>query len=200
MKRLTTSDEFRSAEAAARRVFRSFDASRPFRERMEARMLLYPINYTMLTVEQFRALAEAATAVGDDTAYVVPYAVADASWESTYDHGVVELHAFSDYSPEGTLILEHLLYSPQGRWGLVTSDGGDALLGGSQAFIEAVGEALPEGEEARMVKTFVRDSQYLGRSGGDIDWLHPVLAHLYGETKAHELRDEVNGTNAASRL
>lgn len=43
----------------------------------------------------------------------------DADWSGTYDTTV----DFSDYKPRDGLILEHLMYSPDGKWGVVTSHG-----------------------------------------------------------------------------
>ena len=119
MQALETPEELRRAEAAGRDVFRSFDvrASQVFRESVEARLLIYPIAYTMLEAEQFSALAAAAATVGDFTAYLAAYGDPEAGWEGTYDHRLIALDDFLDYKPEGALILEHLLYSPQGGLG-----------------------------------------------------------------------------------
>ncbi|MEJ7567735.1 MAG: hypothetical protein WKF41_05660 [Gaiellaceae bacterium] len=148
-------------------------------------MLIYPISYTMLGREQFGAVAEAAASVGDATAYLVPYGSLEADWAGTYDHRLVALE-YTDYELEGTLVLEHLLYSPEGKWGVVTSHGDFALVGGTQTVIDAVRGGITADEEL-MTRAFVRDWRDIGRRGGEIGWLLPLLVHLYGEARTHEL-------------
>jgi hypothetical protein len=94
MRLLTTPGELQRAEAAGREVFRSFDvrSSQPFRESVEARLLVYPIGYTMLEPEQFGALAAAAATVGDGTAFLVGHGDPEAGW--VYKHRLVDLADF----------------------------------------------------------------------------------------------------------
>ena len=182
---LETAEELRRAEAAGREVFRSFDdgTSQPFRKSIEARLLVYPIDYTMLEPEQFGALAAAAATVGDRTAYLAGYGDPEAGWHGTYDHRVVALDDFLDYKPKGQLILEHMLYSPQGAWGVATSHGDYAVAGGRQSFVDALRRHLPQ-RENEAVEAFVRDWREIGRGGGHVDWLRPLIEHLYGEHRA----------------
>jgi hypothetical protein len=194
MEALDTPEQLREAETVAHRVFQSIGTGtrNPFREQIEARTLIYPIDYTMLDEGQFQAVGAAAASVGDQSAYLAPYGTLEAGWAGTYDHSLVALDSYSDYRPGGALILEHLLYSPHGTWGLVTSDDGEALVGGSQGFVKVLRDRLAE-KEGVMVRAFVRDSKDMGRGGGNVEWLQPLLVHLYGKARAQRLWDEVNG-------
>lgn len=87
---------------------------------------------TRLEPEQFGVLAAAAATVGDCTAYLAAYGSPEAGWQGTYDHALVTLDDFLDYKPPGTLILEHLLYSPHGAWGVATTDAEYAVAGGGR--------------------------------------------------------------------
>ena len=146
-------------------------------------MLLYPIDYTMLEPEQFGALAAAAAAAGDRTAYLAAYGDAEAGWGGTYGHALVSLDDFLDYKPQrDTLILEHMLYSPQGTWGLATSDGEYAVVGGPHVVIDALRCNLPQRED-EAVKAMARDSREVDRDT-DPAWLRSLLAHIYGEYRA----------------
>jgi len=192
MRTLETPEELRCAEAAGSQVFRSFDVhgSQPFRESMVARLLVYPIDYTMLESDQFGALAAAAAAVGDRTAYLAAYGDPEAGWQGTYDRRLVALDDFLDYKPHGTLILEHVLYSPQGVWGLATSDGNYAVAGGSQTFVDTLRRHLSWREDEAL-RAFVRDSREIGRDAAYVEsWLRPLLEHVYGENGAAELWNE----------
>jgi hypothetical protein len=191
MRTLETHEQLRRAEAAGREVFRSFDVgtSHPFRDSIEARLLVYPIDYTMLAPEQFGAVAAAAAIVGDKTAYFAAYGNPEADWRGTSEHGVVALGDFLDYKPErNALILEHLLYSPQGAWGLATSDGEYAVVGGSHDFVDTLRHHLPQRED-EAVKAFVRDWTEIGRGDG-AGWLRPLIEHVYGEARAARMWDE----------
>jgi hypothetical protein len=198
MKALETPEELREAEAAAMGVFKSIGlrTTEPFNEKIETRILIYPIVYTMLGREHFGAVADAAAAVGDAVAYLAPYGDLEAGWRGTYDHRLVQLDDFSEYKPSDALILEHLLYSPKGAWGVMTSHGDFALAGGSPTFVETLRGHLPEQEAT--ARAFVRDWKDLGRGGGNIEWLRPLLVHLYGEVKADNLWDHSNGSGAPS--
>jgi hypothetical protein len=191
METLTTPEELGRAEAAGRQVFQSFDgwSPQPFRDTIEARLLIYPIDYTMLEAEQFAALAAAAATVGDLTAYVVPYGARESGWEGTYDHSLLTLDDYLDYKPPDTLIIEHLLYSPRGAWGVVTSHGEYAAVGGAQGFVDTLRRHLPQRED-EAVEMLVREWREIGRSGGNVSWLRPLIAHLYGEDRAARVWDE----------
>jgi hypothetical protein len=192
--RLLSPDDVRSAEKAATRVYQSIGTgvSEPFRAQLGARMLIYPTDYTMLTSEQFQALSAGAALMGDTSAYVVPYGTLDAGWAGTYDHRLIDLGNYGDYRPPGALVLEHLLYSPTGRWGIVTSDGGEAIVGGSDAFVEEIRSQVGDAEED-MAMAFVRDQRAVGQGGGNIEWLRPLLRHIYGDVGSKRLWDAGDG-------
>lgn len=193
MRTLNTPEELLRAEGAAREVFQSFDAgtSQPFRASIEARLLVYPIDYTMLTPEQFGALTVAAAAVGDATAYLAAFGPPDAGWQGIHEHCLVALDDFLEYrSKPDALILEHLLYSPRGTWGLVTSDGEYAAVGGSQSFVDTLRRHLPE-QETEAVKALIRDSREAGRDDDHVErWLRPLVGHVYGENRAMNLWED----------
>jgi hypothetical protein len=109
VKHLTTSQELKRSQTAARKVFAAFGDDQPFRRRVKARLLVYPVDYTMLSSQQFGALAAAAAAVGERTAYLAAYGGSEAGWSGTYDHRLIGLDDFHAYKPSpDALILEHL--------------------------------------------------------------------------------------------
>jgi hypothetical protein len=188
MQKLKTHDELQAAERAAAQAFAQIGltAAEPFTSRLAARTLIYPIDYTMLSQPQFEALVNAAALEGDEAAYVVPYASLEAGWSGTYDHRRISLD-FADYKSGNELILEHLIYPSGANWAIATFDGEFAAAGGSQEFITTLRDPLPDDEED-MALSFLRDWEDIGRGGANIDWLYPLVAHLFGDSRANELR------------
>lgn len=146
----------------------------------------------MLEAEQFGALAVAAATVGDRTAYLAGYGDPEADWQGTYDQRLIDLEDFRDYyqPKRDALIIEHLLYSPQGAWGLATSDAEYAVVGGPQGFIDTLRRHLPWRED-EAVRALVRDSKETGRDVGYVEsWLRPLIEHVYGEDRAAKVWNE----------
>lgn len=180
----------------AAEVFQSIGtgATEPFRPQIRSRMLVYPIDYTMLSGKQFAALAAGCRRIGEGKAYLALYGTAEAGWAGTYQHRLVDLADYADYRSPGNLILEHLLFSTLGTWGVVTSESGEALVGGPE-LIHDLRAHLGSPEEA-MIDSFVRDQRAVGRSGGSVAWVEPLLSHLYGAA-AHGMWHDRDGDGAS---
>jgi hypothetical protein len=179
--------EMQVAGEVAGRLFEQIGlrATQPFSDRLPVRTLIYPIDYTMLSGAQFEALAGAAALEGDEEVYVIPYGSLEGGWGGTYDHRVIRLE-FDDYRPDEELILEHLIYPSEASWGVVTSHGDFAVAGGSKQFIHRLREELGSDESA-MAISFLRDSEEIGKSGVNVDWVHRLVAHIFGDARARKL-------------
>jgi hypothetical protein len=178
-------DTLERARIAFDTVLGPRDDAAPFRATVPARLLMYPIDYTMLDGLQFGAIAAAAaTAAGEQEAFLAPLGGRGEGWEGTYDHAVVGLHDYACYKPErDTLVLEHALFSPSGAWAVVTSDAEDAAVAGSSAFIDALRAHLPA-DDRDMTRRFIGDVRDSGQHGARVDWLEPYIEHLYGPEAA----------------
>jgi hypothetical protein len=177
---LATTGELARAESTFRRVFAKANYTDPFSDNLSARLLLYPIDYTIFDRRQYEAVAMAAHRAGSDRAYFAGYGGEDQGWGGTYGHGVVDLCSYDDYrGANASGALEHFLFGLEGDWGAVTSDGEYALLGGTPSFAAAVIEALGY-EQERVVRAFVSDWRAAGKAGASVAWVPSVLDHVLG--------------------
>ena len=191
MRRLTEPDDLERAEFAFRTVFGNTSYTMPFSRNVRVRFLIYPIDYTLLDTSQFAAVAAAASQAGDGFAYLAGFGGDEAGWGGTYGHRLVDLDSYADYKPEtGADNLEHFLFSPEGKWGLVTSDGQYAVVGGDERFIAVLRAHSPQDED-QMVRAFVRDWREVEQSGGSVAWMPELLEHIFGSERARELWPEV---------
>src|SRR4051812_18446945 len=102
-----------SARSAFERVFDPRWDVAPFRPQLPDRVLMYPVDYTMLEPEQFGAVAAAVdAATSEDEAFLAALGEPGSGWGGTYDHAVVALGDYASYKPPDTLVLEHTLFSP----------------------------------------------------------------------------------------
>jgi hypothetical protein len=166
------------AGKAFRNVFARANAVDPFAPHVEGRLLLYPIDYVRLDKPQFEALAEASANLGGATAYLAAYGEGG-GWEATHSHYLIALDDYATYRALSGQTLEHFLFDAGGEWGLVTADGGYALLGGSGAFSERVRHALGYDQHSVMC-AFVKDWREEQTEGARVDWVPTVLDHLLG--------------------
>lgn len=180
MRPLTTPEQFQEAESAFREVFAKVDYTEPFNSRVASRLLLYPTDYTILDPGQFQAVAAASLRLGIQDAYLVGFSGKDADWGVTYGHRLVDLRNYEDYSSfEDASNLEHFLFAPTGEWGLVTSDGAYALIGGTETFVADIRDQLAY-EPEETVRRFVSDWRDAEKEGASVEWVPTLLDHVFG--------------------
>ena len=73
MRKLSSVEELQQAESAFRAVFARVSSTDPFQPRLGARLLLYPIDYTLLDAAQFEAVATASIHAGVERLYFAGY-------------------------------------------------------------------------------------------------------------------------------
>lgn len=184
---ITTPEVLERVESAFRQVFRQPNYTAPFGSELKARLLLYPIDYTILDKDQHGAVAAAARRSGASDAYFAGYGGEDRGWGGTYSHGVVSLSSYDDYRRANAVgTLEHFLFGSDGAWGVVTSDGEYALVGGDRPFIDAVTTALAYDQEAT-VRAFVADWREAEEAGASVEWVPRLLEHVLGPEQGAQL-------------
>lgn len=107
------------------------------------------------------------------------------------DNWYIPFEDLGKYQSE-TLVehFEYTYYSPQGMWGLVTCDV-HGILGGTEKFIREICRLVPdiENDVMHFLRYWLRvKSDFPERI--EIEWLHPMLASIYGHAKAKKLIDE----------
>lgn len=85
-------------------------------------------------------------------------------------------------------VSENILFSPQGKWGIMFSDEGYALLGGVPEFIEIIEQAFPEiNSQVYAFLETLRVDKHMFSNTTNISWLRGLLTHIYGEEEAKKM-------------
>ena len=185
MIRVLDKDEQVVALSVFSRVFTGTSLRRSvFKPRIRARMLLFPILFQVLDVEQYRAVFAAARALGEREAYVATYVFHGDGTDSFEDWLAVDLHEEDAYHGEWpTVLWEHAVFSPTGQWGALTTDSEEAFVGGPVAFVEEVRERLALDED-EMVRDWLGYWEDNRRPDFEPDWIADLLEHIYGSERA----------------
>lgn len=179
-----TSGELQKAQLQFQNVFARVSSTRPFHERMSGRLLLYPIDYVFLDRAQFAALSAVSIHAGVHTAYFAGFGGEGTGWAGTSGHRLVRLGDYEDYSSTaGDTDVEHFLFAAGGEWGVVTSDGEYAVVGGSEQMVSHLREALRYDQES-VLQSFIRNSREMAAAGGATAWVPLLLQHVMGAEEA----------------
>lgn len=85
---------------------------------------------------------------------------------------------------------ENVLYSPQGKWGIMMADEGYGLLGGCAKFMEEIYKFVPDLDQQTHLFLeqirYIRDNYPVHTLG----WVPGLLRHLYGEEVAERMLRE----------
>jgi hypothetical protein len=185
------------AAPALRKVFVHEDPyDRPFASSVEARALLYPVSLTLGSTEVplLEAIVLAATKLGDLGFYlsIIERPTPQAQNELYHWHfSFTDMDAY--LSLDYPSILEHTLYSPSGRWGLMISHEDHALLGGTWTFFKTMKKIIPGFDDIRQVHGFLAYWEYWWkRCEADISWIPGLLTHVYDAKTARQLLTEAD--------
>jgi hypothetical protein len=199
--RILSEEEFQ-AEAASplHEIFACEDPfGQPFAVGVRERRLLYPIGLTLtnLVFPLLEAIIAAAQEVGDRGFYLsVIERPAPQNQDVPY-HWYFHFSELNEYdSLNYAFVLEHVLYSPDGRWGIMLSHEQHALLGGSSAFVDSMCKIIPGFDDLKQVLTFLSDWKYYATGrGADVSWIPGLLTQVYGAQTAQQLLAEASFTD-----
>ena len=176
---------------------------RPFSPTISDRIVLFPI-WTHLESCLIKCLVEAAKKVGDQGCYLSRLI----EYGDNYDHCYILLSELSRFyaSPSEfeqsisvqlhmVLSPEYVLFSEQGKWGLLVAEH-FGVLGGSYEFIEKITKGLPNLQNQvydwlNWIKNerMRTANQYLDGLP-KLDWLLELLTHIYGPEVSLEMMRE----------
>jgi hypothetical protein len=194
MARLITPEEFQDMESSFRSVFSQGDPAEPFVAEITGRLLLSPIDYTLLDRIQFEAVAAASLSRGIESAFHAEFGRDDVRWGKTYNHRTVDLQDYADYrGVDDALSVEHFLFSPTGGWGVVTSDGEYAVIGGDTSFVDDVRRRLGYEDEI-VLNAFVTKWRELEQAGAVVHWVPKLLDHVLGRGEGRRRWLSATGT------
>ena len=202
-----TKDEFHlEAEPFLRKIFvHDNPFKEPFSSQVIGRTIIYPCN-GIIESPLLEALIRVAVDLGDTGCYIS--LISTGYPEYGLAHCYIPLSEFLEgYSgtEEDRLIgprlginpytLDSVIYSSQGKWGLMRSHERFGLLGGSPEFIEEIRGSVPDLDN--QVYGFFERLRLLlwdcGVNPPDITrnkWLPTLLTHVYGAEVAEKLLEE----------
>lgn len=190
-----TETEFQAkAEPALSRIFISNDPfyPQPFAADVPARRILNGLHYAV-EPPLLDAVITAAQSIGDRGFYFT--SLWRGSPDLLYDWYIpfTEISAYKGpNSPiEQTILSKQVIFSPQGKWGIMTTHERHALLGSSQMFMDELCKLVPDLDN--QVNAFLEDWQYhkAQNYGAITDWIPGQLTQTYGSETAEKMLREV---------
>lgn len=197
--RVLTEAEFQSeAEPLVRQVFINDDSfGQPFAPNVPVRIIIYEYFYC-IEPPLLDAVVVAASSLGDQGFYFSSlWRPREKVTNDPYPyHWYIPWADVSHYRDGsdifGAIISASVLYSPQGKWGIMTSHEHYGLLGGTQEFVDGVRQLVPDLDEQiygfleywQNCKTYYK--------GAKTDWIPGLLTQVYGEQTAQKLLQSAN--------
>ena len=165
---LKSQEDLGAALQAWKEIFVDSDPCKvPFTGQIAQHTVFYPTNRCFLTESQYEAVIQAAKNAGDRG-----FILAVSDWrQQPKNRQKIWWCAFPSYKQYLKLLAvpcEHVLYSVQGSWGILTSDTNHALVGGDTHFIKAIQQAYPAWQQEL---TALR-STWKGQLGAS--WIHRI--------------------------
>ncbi len=133
------------------------------------------------------AIKEAASVFGDSGFYLhnpnpsIDKLTSKQDWYISFDElGKFKSEALVDH-------FEYIYFSPNGHWGLATSDV-HGVLGSSNDFCKAIASAIPDilHDRLHFINYWLKIKDEFPEKV-DIEWLEPMLINLYGYTEYVQL-------------
>jgi hypothetical protein len=193
---------FEKALPALRQVFAKDDYyDLPFVESTPARAIVFGYKY-VIEPPMTDAVAIAAEKVGDEGCYL---SLVERSTEGPNDW-YIPLAELTTTFPEGggapnpdgfgtdyAFVLHNVLYSPQGKWGVMLSRFHFGFLGGTQEFVDEIRKNVPGFD--KQVRAWIKHSYleeiYIERNRNfDEDGMLKILTHVYSVNVAKQILRE----------
>jgi hypothetical protein len=197
-----SSEYFEKALPALRQVFAKDDYyDLPFAESASARALVFGYKY-VIEPPMTDAVVTAAKKIGDEGCYL---SLVERSTEGPNDWYIplTELDTF--FGEEGSpsnldklemdfaCVLHNVLYSPQGKWGIMLSRFYFGFLGGTQEFVDEIRKNVPgfDKQVRAWIKHSYLEQMYIeGNRNFEEDAILRVLNHVYGTNVARKMLRE----------
>jgi hypothetical protein len=200
---LTEAEFCQEAEPILNRVFVDWDPFvQPFSSTITERKIIYPCHGSFDEAIPLEVLISAASAVGDEGCYISSIYTS----EDVPGHCFVSLSemlaGYANSERDDQMIgirlgmdiyeLDSIIFSAQGRWGIMMSHERHGLLGGSPEFMAIIAAAVPNLDT--QVYGWFKRFQDFKASGMELTlgWLPTLLTHVYGEEMAQRLLREAD--------
>lgn len=194
--RILSKAEFQAeAEPILQRIFISDDPfyPQPFAPDVPVKRILFDWKYKyVVDPPLLDGLVMAAARLGDTGFYF------SSLWRGDSEQSYAWYIPFSEIltyngsdSPIGsTVFSEQVLFSPQGQWGIMTTHEFHMLLGGTQIFVNALAEVVPDlNDQVFAFLEYWKD--YKVNHGTQTDaWLPGLMRQVYGNETAEKMLEE----------
>ena len=205
---ILTEAEFNSkALPALRQVFVNEDAfDQPFSPNVDVRKIVYPCCQN-IEPPLINALIDTASRLGDTGCYIFDlwsgendtrhYYISFSEFYTAYlgikNSDEVKPDELSKCQINMSLGLENILYSPNGKWGIMISHERHGMLGGSTEFIEGISQVIPnlDTQVYDFIEERLRNSETGKFSTVVLRWLPGLLRHVYGQATAEKILQEI---------
>jgi hypothetical protein len=180
MKKITNRAGLTDLKRAFWKIFSSKDPfDTVFQETIEHKILLFPTVGYYLQDVQFDALIQAIEEVGESTFHVSEIE-GDCFTKSSSDQAYEQGHwncttqlSYEEYL-NIPLVLENAIYSPSGKWGVLLSHEGHAVVGGGLSFIRKFQSLYPQ-HDTCSVHFIEQWSHNEAEFGSNLDWVKNFL-------------------------
>lgn len=156
----------------------------PFTEIVERKILLF--NYVYIpNLELFEKLYKSVREHYNDSGFYIA-SLGGASFKNNLplDKWHMPFEYYPDYYRRDQLdqyIIENVLYSPNGEWGIVSSDEFHCVIGGSSEFIGSLEQEIPDLDQ-HVAKFLEHWKSYKNMNSQlNIDWMKLLMVHVFGE-------------------
>ncbi len=193
MQTLTEAEYLSEAEPKLRQVFADDNPfTTPFKPSVSERLIIAPYKF-IIEPPLTEAVITAASSIGDQGCYLSllwrdETGSEPAHWYiplSEFHHAYIgdENHqALIAYENPFFSLSENAIYSSQGEWGIIVTHEWFGLLGGTPEFISVIRSCVPDiGQQVLKFLEHIKDCKESNGSGTTLEWVRPLLTHIYGE-------------------
>ncbi|MBJ6362338.1 hypothetical protein ACFOQM_13655 [Paenibacillus sp. GCM10012307] len=181
MKKIVNIENVKILESNFLKVFKNKDPfdDDVYADNIQAKLLLFPTEGYYLQKEQFKALIQSITHIGEEQFYISEIEgdcfstlLSNDSYESGHWVGK-NSSSYEEYT-NLPIVLESAIYSTNGSWGILISHEGHAILGGSKEFVEKIQivYSYDESCKQRFIEQWERNQK---EYNSNIDWIYAFL-------------------------
>jgi hypothetical protein len=184
------------SEPILRKIFINDDPSdSPFMSEVKSRRIIFDYHY-LLEPPLTDAITSAGLKSGDAGCYISSLWRPGPEYRESKEpyHWYLPWSEFELYYEGylGSIYGEHVLYSPEGKWGVMISDTHYGLLGGTIDFVEEVNRNFPElDQQVYQLLEYFRDFK-ANYEQATLGWLPGVLSNVYGDEKTSSMLQDFN--------
>lgn len=156
----------------------------PFQPVITPRLLLYPFRW-YLSDPWLIPLVGTMESLGEEGFFVSALSRPLEQENGQFYHWYIPFSEIDKYGSE-VYSQENVIYSTNGTWGIICSDEDHAIIGGPELLIANIQKTVTD-MDFRIQQFIDMWKSYHQTNGVDIQWLFPMLSHIYGVSFAKHI-------------